>query len=306
MPLVDLRNLSFQLFLVALDEAAAYNEPCLVVATCLGFDLLQDDVDALVEENGYISGTLNEDGSLTYEMTKLKHNEIMNEMAESIDASLQEIVDSEDYPNIISITHNDNYTEFEVEYGADEIAFADSFVVLTFYYAGGLYGVFDGNRPENIHVTFVNSETGEILQEANSRDMESSTDVDAEESVNDRLLKISNDVTDLWNEVIIEVSSYSERGTSCTGEALDIDFVISTMDTYFDKVIEDKDYIDSLGEEYSDIKESFYKLYDEAMIIYDYLKEETPEANQPLSYAEDIDLFQQYHSYFYEAVNGLD
>ena len=131
------------------------------------------------------------------------------------------------------------------------------------------------------------------------------TQATKDESSVDHLYEISNDVTKLWNEVFVEARDYAAHGTSCTGEPLDIDFVISTMDKYYDKVVEDKAYIDTLGDEYSDIKLAFDKLYEKAEIIYNNLKEETPEANTPLSYAEEIDLFQQYHMYFYDAVNEL-
>ena len=95
----------------------------------------------------------------------------MKQMAEGFDKNLQEIVDSEDSPNIISITHNDDFTDFKVEYAADELSFVDSFTVITFYYMGGFYGIFNGKTPDNIHVSFVNSKTGKVIQEANSKDI---------------------------------------------------------------------------------------------------------------------------------------
>ena len=127
----------------------------------------------------------------------------------------------------------------------------------------------------------------------------------AEEDPVQKLQDISNDVTKLWNEVFVEARDYAKTGKSCTGDPLDIDFVLANMDKYYNKVTEDKEYMDSLGDEYSDIKLAFDKLYDKATIIYNNLKEETPVANQPLSYADEIDLFQQYHTYFYDAVNEL-
>lgn len=126
-----------------------------------------------------------------------------------------------------------------------------------------------------------------------------------EDAVVEKLGQISNDVTDLWNNVFVEARDYAANGTSSTGEPLDIDFVMSTMDKYYNKVKEDKAYMDGLDEKYSDIKLAFSKLYDKAEIIYKNLKEKTPEANKKLTYADEIDLFQQYHTYFYDAVNEL-
>lgn len=266
----------------------------------------QADIDKAVSEKGFISGILNDDGSATYVMTKAKHKEIIDEMAESMDKSIQDIVDSNDYPNIVSVTHNKDFTDFEIKYAADEVDLVDSFMVYTFYLIGWTYGAYSGQSAENIHVEYVSSDTGDIISEANSRDIETSENTKSvEETVNDRLIGISNDVTELWNEVIIEANSYANSGTSCTGEALDIDFVIENMDKYYGKVTEDKEYINNLGDEYSDIISAFEKLYDKATIICNNLRDETPKANVPLSYANEIELFQQYSDYFRDTVYEL-
>lgn len=120
-----------------------------------------------------------------------------------------------------------------------------------------------------------------------------------------RLGEICNDATRLWNEVIVQIDHYSGDGKSSTGSALDIDFVIENMDQYFEKVLEDKEYVDGLGEEYSDLIQAFDKLCEKAEIIRTYLKEKTPEPSQPLSYADEIDLFHQYYEYFYDGVYEL-
>lgn len=124
-------------------------------------------------------------------------------------------------------------------------------------------------------------------------------------STTDRLKRISNDVTELWNEVIVKVQHYAYDGKSSTGSALDIDFLVSTMDKYFDQLTEDKVFIDELGEEYSDLVLAFDNLYEEAVIIHTHLKEETPKASTKLAYEKDIDLFKQYHQYFYNSINEI-
>ena len=135
-------------------------------------ELTQDDLDKTVAEKGYISGTLNDDGSVTYVMTKSQHKQMMEDMTKSMDESLQSILDDKDtYPNFESITHNADYTDFTIEYSAEELSLSDTFSTILFYYMGGMYGVFNGEPVENVHVAFVNSETGELISEANSRDM---------------------------------------------------------------------------------------------------------------------------------------
>ena len=126
------------------------------------------------------------------------------------------------------------------------------------------------------------------------------------ESKQKSMTQISNDATDLWNEVICEVSSYSKTGRSSTGQTLDIEFVISNMDKYLDKVKENKEIIDNLGNEYNDIKDAYNKMLDKAIVICDHLKEETPKSNTALNYQSDIELFKQYFDDFYKAVLEKD
>jgi len=132
----------------------------------------QEDVDKTVADQGYISGTLNDDGSVTYVMTKAQHKKIMEDLAKSFDESLQNILDDKEiYPNFESITHNADYTDFTIEYSAEELSPSDTFSTFLFYYIGGMYSIFNGEPVENVHVVYVNSETGELISEANSRDL---------------------------------------------------------------------------------------------------------------------------------------
>ena len=74
----------------------------------------------------YQSATLNDDGSVTYKMTKQQHREMLKSMSDSVDQSMQELIDDDNY-TITGITHNDNYTVFDVTLEGTEVGFADSF-----------------------------------------------------------------------------------------------------------------------------------------------------------------------------------
>ena len=121
----------------------------------------------------------------------------------------------------------------------------------------------------------------------------------SEEEITYRLQEIANDLTDVWNNVINEVKWYAEDGTNSVGEELDIEFLIDRMDVYYDKIKEDKKFIDQLSDDYSNFKDSFNKAYEQAIKIYDEIKQETPVANSELSYLSDIELFSQYYMAFY-------
>ena len=132
----------------------------------------QEELDAKAEENGYKSIKLNSDGSATYIMTKTQHEEMMNEVASNINDALSEMIGSEDYPNITDITTNDDFTEFTITTSSTELDLNESFSVLAFYMYGGMYNIFNGTPIDNVHVDFVNADSGEIISSADSSDME--------------------------------------------------------------------------------------------------------------------------------------
>ena len=129
------------------------------------------DIDKSVKEKGYKSGTLNSDGSVTYVMNKEQHNELMKGIKESIDNSMAEMIGSENTPNITDVQANDDYTSFTVTTKSTELGLAESFSVMAFYTYGGMYAIFNGETADNIHVDFVNADTGEVISSANSSDM---------------------------------------------------------------------------------------------------------------------------------------
>lgn len=133
-------------------------------------DSTQEELDATANENGFDSITLNEDGSATYVMTKAKHQEMMVEITDTINAALEDMIGSEDYPNITDITANDDFTEFTVTTSSTELSFSESLLVIAFYTYGGTYNIFNTTPVDNIHVDFVNSESGEIIDTVNSSD----------------------------------------------------------------------------------------------------------------------------------------
>lgn len=129
----------------------------------------QEELDASAAEIGY-KVVLNEDGSATYTMTKSQHRKLMAEMSNSINESLAEMVGSEDYPNITDISANSDFTEFTVTTKNTEPDLAESFAVMGFYLYGGMYHIFNGTTVDNIHVDYVNADSGEVISSSDSSD----------------------------------------------------------------------------------------------------------------------------------------
>lgn len=132
----------------------------------------QEQLDQEVTESdgGIQSATLNEDGTATYVMTKAYHDKLLRDMADSINSELNAMVGSEDYPSFTAVQANDDFTVFTVTTTASELDLNEAFSVMGFYMYGGIYGIVAGEQPENIHVDFVNADTGEIIESADSSD----------------------------------------------------------------------------------------------------------------------------------------
>lgn len=123
-------------------------------------DSLNNEISGI---DGIKSATLNEDGSVTYIMTKAYHKQIVDDMAQTIDESMAEMVGSEDYPNFTNVEANEDYTVFTVTTKSKALSLDESLSLLQFYTEGAFYSVVSGNDADSIHVDFVNADTGEVI-----------------------------------------------------------------------------------------------------------------------------------------------
>ena len=105
------------------------------------------------------------------DLDKAKHGEMISDVRKQINDSLQEMVGSETYPNIIAISADDDFTNFTVTTKNKELDFAESFGVMALYMYGSMYAVFSGEEVDNIHVEFVNADSGEVISSGDSKDM---------------------------------------------------------------------------------------------------------------------------------------
>lgn len=130
----------------------------------------QEETDAeIAKDDGFLSASQNEDGSITLVMTVEKHAQLMDEISQQIDDSLSEMIGASDTSAIVSIDANEDYTEFTVTLSTDTVSVEESVATLSFYIYGGFYNIFNGSTADNITVRFVNT-SGAIIQEVNSTD----------------------------------------------------------------------------------------------------------------------------------------
>ncbi len=132
----------------------------------------QEDLDQLAQKYDFESITLNDDGSATYTMTNVQHQKFLDEYKQQIMNSIDEMIASESYPNFTNIETNDNFTEFTITTKSTELDMAESMSVIAFYGYGGIYSIFSGETVDNISVTFINEETGDVISSSNSKDLQ--------------------------------------------------------------------------------------------------------------------------------------
>ena len=121
----------------------------------LAKNIRQETIDAGIGTQ-YQAAFRNQDGSITYKMTKEQHQAMLEQLAVSFDNSLQEMIDNENY-TISNITRNNDFTVFDISLDGAEPSVSDSFAAFSLYMYGELYGVFNGNRPEHVIVNYLDS-----------------------------------------------------------------------------------------------------------------------------------------------------
>jgi hypothetical protein len=104
------------------------------------------------------------------QLTKQQHEKMMKDMKEELDAYLVGIVGTEDYPNCTNVTFNDN-TDFEITTKSTELDLAESLSIKSYYRTGEDYNYYNNTPVDNVHVKFINADTGEVISDTNPKDM---------------------------------------------------------------------------------------------------------------------------------------
>lgn len=138
----------------------------------------QAEVDAAVAEEGFHSGTLNADGSVTYLMTEEKRGEMVTKLKAEMDESFHEIT-SEPLYGITEIFHSDDYQVFDAVTTANsesELSYFSNITLFVFSAAGGMYNAFTGNPAAPVTVNF-KSPAGNIIKTWSSAEQGSPEDM---------------------------------------------------------------------------------------------------------------------------------
>lgn len=129
-----------------------------------GESVSEEDLQSAVEEQGWISGTKNENGSITYVMTNGQRDDYLDEMRTSLNESLQQAIDEES-DVYKEITYNDDLTEFDVVVNRQAFENSFSFLQFTIELSSSFYQTFDGVSADDskVIINYIEEGTGDIF-----------------------------------------------------------------------------------------------------------------------------------------------
>lgn len=153
-------------------DSAIKEEPeetvTVVIPTVYESITTQEEADEIREKNGYESATLEEDGSLTIIMSRSRHDEMIRQFRDSVDRGISEILAADTGSEIEKIEYNDDYSVFTVTVEGDEIGIVERQTADELVMYGVLYHIYTGNDVDHIQVDYVNRQSGEVIESADS------------------------------------------------------------------------------------------------------------------------------------------
>lgn len=108
----------------------------------------------------------NDDGSVTYKMSKSVHKEIMKKMEKDILETIEEIKTSKDFASIKDVSYNKSFTEFTLTVNKEQFENSfDAMASMGLALPGMYYQLFSGVDSEKFKVTviFKDESNGEII-----------------------------------------------------------------------------------------------------------------------------------------------
>jgi hypothetical protein len=153
------------------EEAASVDKGLFSVEVTIPASMFEgenlDTVIADAEAEG-IKASKNDDGSVTYKMSKSQHKEMLAEIKQSITDSIEEMKTGEDFVSIKDITFNKAFTEFTMV--VDKATYEnsmDGFASFALGIGGMMYQMYDGVDPDKYKVKILiqDEETNEVFDE---------------------------------------------------------------------------------------------------------------------------------------------
>jgi hypothetical protein len=131
----------------------------------------QEELQALVDKEGHdIEVSINDDGTVSYRMSRNEFNEFIDDMKTEIDETIQESINKES-KIYKSVTYTDDLKEFEVVVNRKAMESSLSFLGFQLLVSGGFYQAFTGvdEKDAFVIINYVDEKTGKVFETYDSR-----------------------------------------------------------------------------------------------------------------------------------------
>ena len=116
------------------------------------------DIESIMNEaknDGVGEVTKNENGSVTYKMSKDTHKKMIDKIKKSLISSLDDMKNDKDTQSIKDITYNENFSQMTMIVDKEEYENSlDAFAALDLYLASAYYQIFNGIKATEAKTTF--------------------------------------------------------------------------------------------------------------------------------------------------------
>lgn len=136
-------------------------------------ELTKKDVQAAVKENGYISGKISSDGSVTYVMSSKVYKDMLKDYKRMVNEGIDEMLSGEEAEEAFEeITYNDEMSEFNIIVNENYNEFTPIYSAVFFIY-GGYYQVITmvPEKDKRVVVNYIDKE-GTVLYTSDSAALE--------------------------------------------------------------------------------------------------------------------------------------
>ena len=173
--------------------------------------------------------TINDDGSVSYKMSKSTHQKLMDDLKASLDEGFQEMTNegSDSYvASFTEVAYNDDLSEFNITVDPNTYTSWDTFYALSFEIAGMYYQAFNGTDSNDLYVevNFIDGTTNEIIDTVNTDSLQESANSSGAENAS----------AELMENVSFHEYSFETGVVSTFENNNDIDVTVHGNVTYYD------------------------------------------------------------------------
>ncbi|MDO5028717.1 MAG: hypothetical protein Q4E36_05570 [Bacillota bacterium] len=121
-----------------------------------------EDIEKIIDNN---------DGTISMSVSKEKHQELMESIQNSIEETSNKLIENKEN-SIVDIESLDDYKVFNIYVDPEKYGGLEFMNALLFYSKGMLYNYYNGDNNAEIIVKFINNETGQLIEEGSSKDLD--------------------------------------------------------------------------------------------------------------------------------------